>query len=108
MSRARKAMCRPSGTRLLLLTLPGTAVPGYRLFRPYGTALLRPVNDTAITPPTYIFHPLAFLINPWVEGATNQSHRDGTTDSPARPVPGRVRSKRRVPEGRHSPIEAVP
>jgi hypothetical protein len=43
MSRARKAMCRPSGTRLLLLTLPGTAVPGYRLFRPYGTALLRPV-----------------------------------------------------------------
>jgi hypothetical protein len=30
------------------LSLPGTAVPGYRLFRPYGTALLPPVNDTAI------------------------------------------------------------
>jgi hypothetical protein len=43
-------MCRPSGTHLLLLNLPGTSVPGYRLFRPYGTALLRPVNDTAITP----------------------------------------------------------
>ena len=41
-------MCRPSGTRLLLLILPGTSVPGYRLFRPYGTALLQPVVDTAI------------------------------------------------------------
>jgi hypothetical protein len=30
------------------LSLPGTHVPGYRLFRPCGTALLRPVNDTAI------------------------------------------------------------
>jgi hypothetical protein len=29
-------------------SLPGTDVPGYRLFRPCGTALLRPVNDTAI------------------------------------------------------------
>jgi hypothetical protein len=41
-------MCRPCGTRLINLSLPGTDVPAYRLFRPYGTALLRPVNDTAI------------------------------------------------------------
>jgi hypothetical protein len=41
-------MCRPCGTRLINLSLPGTDVPGYRLFRPCGTALLRPVNDTAI------------------------------------------------------------
>jgi hypothetical protein len=53
--RARKAMCRPSGTRLLLLTLPGTDVPGYRLSRPYWTASLRPVNNTAITPLSYVF-----------------------------------------------------
>ena len=30
-------MCRPFGTRLMSLILPGTAVPGYRLFRPCGT-----------------------------------------------------------------------
>jgi len=30
------------------LSLPGTDVPGYRLCRPCGTGLLRPVNDTAI------------------------------------------------------------
>jgi hypothetical protein len=49
-------MCRPSGTRLINLGLPGTDVPGYRLFRPLSTssgqalraALLRPVNDAAI------------------------------------------------------------
>jgi hypothetical protein len=41
-------MCRPSGTHLICLSLPGTDVPGYRLFRPFGTALLRPVNNTAI------------------------------------------------------------
>jgi hypothetical protein len=41
-------MCRPSGTRLINLSLPGTDMPGYRLFRPFGTVLLRPVNDTAI------------------------------------------------------------
>jgi hypothetical protein len=41
-------MCRPSGTRLINLSLPGTDVPGYRLFRPCGTALLQHVNDTAI------------------------------------------------------------
>jgi len=29
-------MCRPFGTAYAL-TLPGTAVPGYRLFRPFGT-----------------------------------------------------------------------
>jgi hypothetical protein len=28
-------LCRPFGTRL-----PGTAVPGYRLFRPYGTGFV--------------------------------------------------------------------
>jgi hypothetical protein len=32
----------------LNLSLPGTAVPGYRLCRPCGTVLLRPVNGTAI------------------------------------------------------------
>jgi hypothetical protein len=32
------SMCRPFGTRLIDLILPGTAVPGYRLFRPFGTA----------------------------------------------------------------------
>jgi hypothetical protein len=31
-------MCRPFGTRLVGVILPGTAVPGYRLFRPCGTA----------------------------------------------------------------------
>src|SRR5882757_4567041 len=31
------ALCRPSGTRLINLILPGTDVPGYRLLRPYGT-----------------------------------------------------------------------
>ncbi len=36
-----KALWRPYGTRLIGLILPGTAVPGYRLFRPCGTALLR-------------------------------------------------------------------
>jgi hypothetical protein len=45
---ASTGMCRPSGTRLLLLTLPGTSVPGYRLFRPSGTGSLplqrRPSN----------------------------------------------------------------
>jgi hypothetical protein len=41
-------MCRPSRDSPHFLSLPGTAVPGYRLFRPYGTALSRPVNDTAI------------------------------------------------------------
>ena len=30
-------MCRPFGTRPMSLILPGTAVPGYRLFRPCGT-----------------------------------------------------------------------
>jgi hypothetical protein len=30
-------MCRPYGTRVIDLSLPGTTVPGYRLFRPYGT-----------------------------------------------------------------------
>jgi hypothetical protein len=32
----------------LNLSLPGTEVAGYRLCRPCGTILLRPVNDTAI------------------------------------------------------------
>jgi hypothetical protein len=34
-------MCRPSRVSPHFLSLPGTAVPGYRLFRPCGTALLR-------------------------------------------------------------------
>jgi hypothetical protein len=34
-------MCRPSGTRVVSLSLPGTDVPGYRLFRPCGTGSLR-------------------------------------------------------------------
>jgi hypothetical protein len=39
-STASIGLCRPSGTRLLLFTLPGTDVPGYRLCRPSGTRLL--------------------------------------------------------------------
>jgi hypothetical protein len=32
----------PDGTRILsTISLPGTAVPGYRLFRPYGTGPAR-------------------------------------------------------------------
>jgi hypothetical protein len=31
-------LCRPFGTRFKILMLPGTAVPGYRLSRPFGTA----------------------------------------------------------------------
>jgi hypothetical protein len=51
-------MCRPSGTHLINLSLPGTDVPGYRLFRPFGTALLPPVNDASKSrpgPPTHPF-----------------------------------------------------
>jgi hypothetical protein len=33
-------LCRPSGTRQLNRTLPGTPVPGYRLCRPFGTRQL--------------------------------------------------------------------
>jgi hypothetical protein len=33
---------------LHILSLPGTDVPGYRLFRPSGTASLRPVNNAAL------------------------------------------------------------
>jgi hypothetical protein len=33
-------MCRPFWTRHVNVMLPGTAVPGYRLFRPCGTASL--------------------------------------------------------------------
>jgi hypothetical protein len=33
-------LCRPFGTRLIDLILPGTDVPGYRLFRPYGTGVV--------------------------------------------------------------------
>jgi hypothetical protein len=33
-------LCRPFGTRLINLILPGTDVPGYRLFRPFGTGLV--------------------------------------------------------------------
>jgi hypothetical protein len=33
-------MCRPYGTRLIDY-LPGTPVPGYRLFRLYGAASLQ-------------------------------------------------------------------
>jgi hypothetical protein len=35
------AMCRPYGTRLINLYLPGTPVPGYRLFRASGTGSLQ-------------------------------------------------------------------
>jgi hypothetical protein len=34
-------LCRPFGTRFINLILPGTAVPGYRLSRPFGTAWLQ-------------------------------------------------------------------
>jgi hypothetical protein len=34
----------PFGTRLIILSLPGTAVPGYRLFRPCETASLIAVH----------------------------------------------------------------
>jgi hypothetical protein len=38
----------------LNLSLPGTEVAGYRLCRPCGTILLRPVNDTAIAALVYV------------------------------------------------------
>jgi hypothetical protein len=34
------ALCRPLGTRLINLIVPGTDVPGYRLYRPYGTGFV--------------------------------------------------------------------
>jgi hypothetical protein len=40
--RVNSVVGRPSGTRLITLFLPGTSVPGSRLFRPSGTALMRP------------------------------------------------------------------
>jgi hypothetical protein len=40
-------MCRPFGTRLTGLIVPGTTVPGYSLFRPAGLELLRSVNEAA-------------------------------------------------------------
>jgi hypothetical protein len=39
------ALCRPSGTRLINLILPGTDVPGYRLLRPYGTVSVTFTSD---------------------------------------------------------------
>ena len=40
-----RAMCRPSGTRLIRLILPGTDVPGSRLFRPCGTCSLPSIEQ---------------------------------------------------------------
>jgi hypothetical protein len=40
-------LCRPSGTRLINLILPGTDVPGYRLLRPYGTVSVAVLNPLA-------------------------------------------------------------
>jgi hypothetical protein len=36
----RGVLCRPFGTRLIHVILPGTDVPGYRLFRRYGTGFV--------------------------------------------------------------------
>ena len=49
-------MCRPSGTRLINLTLPGTDVPGHRLCRPCGTAPMQP--------PQYVFTAIPSRIMP--------------------------------------------
>jgi hypothetical protein len=43
----RCELCRPFGTHLINLTLPGTTVPGYRLFRPCGTASVAVSNPLA-------------------------------------------------------------
>src|SRR5271156_3540510 len=39
-----------TGLGILSFPFPGTAVPGYRLFRPYGTGPA-PVGDRALLPP---------------------------------------------------------
>jgi hypothetical protein len=43
---ARGVCAVPNGTQFIILILPGTAVPGYRLLRPFGTEfiLLLPVS----------------------------------------------------------------
>jgi hypothetical protein len=92
----------PSLTGLgLSLALPGTAVPGYRLFRPFGTGLIgygefTPVAGTyqssALRQPTGIADPWkrCFLeertrmLGEDGPRSTKQSRRDGTTCSPAR------------------------
>ena len=38
-------LCRPFGTRLMNLSLPGTDVPGYRLFRPRSTSSGQALRD---------------------------------------------------------------
>ena len=38
------------------LILPGTSVPGYRLFRPYGTAWFRWVAQVSILRPGFSGH----------------------------------------------------
>jgi hypothetical protein len=62
----------------LNLSLRGTPVPDYRLCRPYGTILLRPVNGTAIA---RLLHSPSFSR---VDAPTEQSRRDGIACSPAR------------------------
>jgi hypothetical protein len=42
---AKWAMCRPFGTRLTGLILPGTAVPGYGFFRPHSTSSEQALRD---------------------------------------------------------------
>jgi hypothetical protein len=45
---SRSSYAVPDGTRAAILLYPGTAVPGYKLFRPFGTLL--PVVSGVIPP----------------------------------------------------------
>jgi hypothetical protein len=57
-------MCRSCGTRLIDLNLPGTPVPGYRLFRPCGTAWLQhlPEGLSAARASIRVNKPIDFLV----------------------------------------------
>jgi hypothetical protein len=44
-------MCRPFGTQeFSIRSLPGTAVPGYRLFRSFGTESSMPRHNSNLLP----------------------------------------------------------
>jgi hypothetical protein len=46
--RSNAILCRPYPDSVSLLRVPGTPVPGYRLFRPYGTGAV--VRDSLDLP----------------------------------------------------------
>ena len=49
-------MCRPYGTRVIDLSLPGTTVPGYRLFRPRSTSSGQALRDWFVVASTDGFY----------------------------------------------------